>query len=219
MIHDHLSTRISTPGWRLTTLLVALSFTLNACNPESAEELSAGAEVSPAGTEAQPAGMNIQPAGTDIQPAGTDIQPAGTDIQPAGMDVQPAGTDIQPAGMEMTPAPPTGPISACEDFGSALCFANEDCNPDGRCESVGEGDDQLPCCVQGPRGTAEAGAPCTETDGQLTCASSLCITAGDDNQGYCSGSCSADADCPTELPSCIPIAFSGSDSMWCSPAQ
>jgi hypothetical protein len=64
-----------------------------------------------------------------------------------------------------------------------------------------------------------AGAPCTEADGQLTCASSLCITVGEDNQGYCSGSCSADADCPAELPRCIPIAFSGSDSMWCSPAQ
>ena len=159
------------------------------------------------------------PAGAYSQPAGVTPQPAGSTPQPAGVEPQAGVNTGLQGGAQETPLAPNMIISACEDFGSSLCFANEDCNPDGRCQSVEAMDEQLPCCVRGERGTGVTGDPCTVSHGQLTCSSSLCITAFEGTGGYCSGVCESDEDCPEPLPRCIPIAFSGNDSQWCTPPE
>ena len=128
------------------------------------------------------------------------------------------GTEVQ-AGTDVTPAFPAQEVSSCEEFGSVLCFANNDCQADARCQNVGSEEAPLPCCVQGERGSADVGEYCDTSDGQLTCASSLCIGEEQATSGYCSGECLSDADCPETMPRCISVAFSGSDSMWCFPPE
>ena len=120
----------------------------------------------------------------------------------------------------MSPVSPTEPVTACEDFGSMSCFANTDCAIDARCQDVGNPDAPVPCCVRGERGALEVGEACDVADGQLTCASSLCI-ANEETEGlaYCSGECLNDSECPENMPRCISIAFSGSDKLWCFPAS
>ena len=120
----------------------------------------------------------------------------------------------------MSPVSPGEPVTACEDFGSVSCFANTDCNVDARCQDVGSPDAPVPCCVRGERGTLGVGEACDITDGQLTCASSLCIANEESEElAYCSGECLNDNECPETMPRCISIAFSGSDKMWCFPAS
>ena len=85
------------------------------------------------------------------------------------------------------------------------------------CENLGTEEATLPCCVQGMRGALMVGEVCDTANGQLTCASSLCISNEEANAGYCSGECLSDDDCPSTMPRCISVAFSGSDSMWCFP--
>lgn len=135
----------------------------------------------------------------------------------AEMEVQ-AGMEIQ-AGTEQTPFAPNQEVTSCEEFGSILCFANNDCRADARCQNVGDELSPLPCCVQGERGTATVGEYCDTGDGQLTCASSLCIGEEQATNGYCSGECLSNADCPETMPRCISVAFSGSDLMWCFPPE
>lgn len=121
--------------------------------------------------------------------------------------------------MGNSPLPPTTPVESCEEFGAVACFANHECEADARCQNVGTPDFSVPCCVQGERGSLNLGEMCTEADGQLSCASSICIMLEGQTNGLCSDECTSDMDCPATMPRCIPIAFSGSDSMWCFPPE
>lgn len=118
-----------------------------------------------------------------------------------------------------TPDAPQDTVEACEDFGSSSCFANNDCAEDGRCENVGSEDSPIACCVSGGRGALQTGEACDIVTGQQDCASSLCIAYNGETEAYCSGECQSDEDCPESMPSCISVAFSGSDLMWCFPAS
>ena len=106
-----------------------------------------------------------------------------------------------------------GGVLACADIGATDCFSSYDCAASERCENVGTSDLPTPCCTTGPRGTGALGEGCV---GESDCATSLCIEGG--TCGYtCSDTCMSNADCPTDLPNCIVIAFSGTDDKFCTP--
>ena len=118
-----------------------------------------------------------------------------------------------------SPLPPETPVEACAEFGATECFANNECELDARCQDVGAPGFPVSCCVRGARGQGMTGDACSDTDGQLTCASSICVMLEGASEGFCSGECLSESDCPETLPRCIPIAFSGNDSMWCFPPE
>ncbi len=106
-------------------------------------------------------------------------------------------------------------IAACGEISATDCFANMDCAPDQRCQNMGDDVNFVPCCVDGARGTDPAGSPCSMTNGELTCASGLCI---DGSAGtLCSGTCSDVSDCPDNMQLCQLIAYSNSSEQWCFP--
>ncbi|MBM4292560.1 MAG: hypothetical protein FJ138_14990 [Deltaproteobacteria bacterium] len=128
-----------------------------------------------------------------------------------------AGTAAGAAAGASAPAEVTD-CAALNDPAAVTCFANDDC-PDGRrCQDVGPRDLPTPCCVPGARGATPAGEPCAPEEGELECASALCIVQDDPAAGLCSGVCASDTDCPPALPRCLSVAFSGSALMFCSPA-
>jgi hypothetical protein len=110
-------------------------------------------------------------------------------------------------------------VESCEELNASACFANVDCAEGTRCQNVGPDDLPVACCVPGPRGTLAVGEPCSTEIGELECASALCVTINDSEQGVCSGACSEESECPASAPQCIPIAFSGSELNWCFPAE
>ena len=219
------TTAVTTHLSQLTTFLCSslMLMPLIACDDEDKSLVMAGTSVpSGGGGGAATAAGVMSPApiggqGGDISPEAGVNAGGGAGAEPVGGQGLAAGIPSMGgsplAGGEMSPEAPTTPVTACEDFGASSCFANSDCNPDARCANVGTAPDFIPCCIRGARGEAGAGTPCTDENGEQLCASSLCI------EGYCSAECNVEADCPDVLPSCIPIAFSGSDKMWCSPRQ
>ena len=97
--------------------------------------------------------------------------------------------------------PVDAPPTACADPADCPCFSNDDCPPTHAC-STAQGD---PVCLEGPRGTAAAGEPCT---GEADCASALCID-GPDDALLCSETCSTSDTCPTPLPRCVDLGGVG----------
>ena len=160
------------------------------------------------GTEAHMAGMIMDQAGILLTPVEGGM-PAG-DLPSAGM------SDVN---LDPTPSAPTAPVNSCESFGSTTCFSSDECSTDARCQNVGTEELPVVCCIAGARGTLGTGDACSTAEGQLTCASSLCVSAEGADQGWCSGPCLSPDDCPAQLPQCIAIAFSGSDTMWCFPPE
>lgn len=115
---------------------------------------------------------------------------------------------------EPTPIPSDlGPVESCDEITaieSVDCFSNADCSePDQRCENVGGDEFYVPCCVPGERGTRPAGASCAEEDGDLRCASGLCIERNE-GEKLCSQFCETNEDCPEAVPNCEAIPFLGS---------
>jgi hypothetical protein len=132
------------------------------------------------------------------------------------MDGSPTGSGGQGGGDACPAGDPPALLGAnsCGELGATDCFTNEDCAASERCENVGTADVIVPCCQPGARGEGPLGAPCS---GENACASSLCIVGDGGSCGLCTGTCASAADCPAELPQCIPIAFSGSDATYCLP--
>jgi hypothetical protein len=106
----------------------------------------------------------------------------------------------------------SAPIAACKDVGATACFSNDDCPAADRCQNRGTAAAPVPCCVLGPRGAGQVGAPC---GGENDCASALCIET--DAKSLCTTKCASAKECPATLPKCIPIAFSGSNDTFCTP--
>lgn len=108
---------------------------------------------------------------------------------------------------------PTVPCDACEQE----CFSNHDCAEGTVCLDHDQDEMTAACCVPGERGALAMGEVCDPAMGQTTCASSICIegTTG----ALCSDTCEAVEDCPEGMALCQTIAFSGSDAMWCFPAE
>lgn len=100
----------------------------------------------------------------------------------------------------------------CDGPGACECFSNYDCPATHACTSLDETGENV-WCLEGPRGTGEAGDPCEdETD----CESALCVE-GDGGQFYCSDLCETADTCPDELPECLYIGF-GIDESICAPS-
>lgn len=114
------------------------------------------------------------------------------------------------------PAPTSGDaaVTDCSEVGATSCFSSYECASDARCENVGTSDSPVPCCMPGPRGEGKAGAPCA---GEFQCASSLCIEGIGPCFGSCTDRCASNDECPSSMPNCVLIGFSGTDDKFCSP--
>lgn len=107
------------------------------------------------------------------------------------------------------------PVNNCQEINASECFANIDCPSAQRCQNMGSVEDQVPCCVDGLRGEDPVGSVCSMQDGELTCASGLCI---DGSAGtFCSDVCQDEGDCPAQMQLCQPVFYSGSNEQWCFP--
>ncbi|MCB9542528.1 MAG: hypothetical protein H6703_08780 [Myxococcales bacterium] len=103
----------------------------------------------------------------------------------------------------------------CADRALAECFGHPDCPAAERCENIATPELPVPCCVPGPRGELPAGADCSMVDGQIACASGVCIEDG--ATATCSTPCDDAADCPPSLPRCVAFPFGGTAFEWCFP--
>ncbi len=155
----------------------------------------------------------------DAAPDGSpDVRPmdgAPPDMPPG--DMRPP--DMRPPDMllpDMRPPDARPPVARCADIDSVECFGHPDCPAEQRCENVGPADAPVPCCVPGARGMIPPGGSCAGVDGQIECASGVCIedVGGDD---LCSGVCEGPDDCPASLPRCTVFPFGGSPLAWCFP--
>lgn len=113
------------------------------------------------------------------------------------------------------------PDSAVADAGPACettCFSNRDCAEGTRCvNTAAPGDPEVACCLPGERGDRVAGESCADGDGQILCASAVCVE-GDDG-AFCSAPCDTEVDCPANMQRCFPIGFDGGrdPEAWCFP--
>lgn len=159
---------------------------------------------------------------TDIADGMADIMPDIADGMVDGMpspdmalaDMIPGDTALADAALDPDRGP-IGPVERCEEANTVECFGHPDCPADERCEDIGGGEDPVPCCVPGRRGALPAGASCAEVDGQIECASGVCIEGADD--AICSTPCDSPADCPPSLPRCIAFPFGDTAFDWCFP--
>ena len=101
---------------------------------------------------------------------------------------------------------------SCSEIGATKCFSNLACAANERCQSL-DGAGVVVCCITGPRGTKQAGDPCSS---ESDCASAVCIAKGS-GPSVCSKDCQSAADCPTGMKDCKTVAFSGSPHKWCFP--
>lgn len=150
----------------------------------------------------------IEDAAPDLAP---DMAPDGApDLRPPDMRLP----DMRPPDMRPFDARP--PVARCGDIDSVECFGHPDCPAEQRCEDVGPAGAPVPCCVPGARGMIPPGGSCAGVDGQIECASGVCIeeVGGDD---LCSGVCEGPDDCPASLPRCTVFPFGGSPLAWCFP--
>lgn len=106
-------------------------------------------------------------------------------------------------------------VAACSEINATDCFANMDCPEQQRCQNMGSAELAVPCCVDGTRGQDPVGHSCSMTDGELTCASGLCIEGSAGT--LCSGTCSDVSDCPDNMQLCQYIAYSNNNEQWCFP--
>ncbi len=121
----------------------------------------------------------------------------------AGGALGAAGLAASSLGATACTSSDAGVLDACADL-DATCFSNGDCtDPTTRCTVPSNADPTLPitCCLPGPRGTAEAGTACTALD---QCETAICAYTPS-GTFYCSGPCTTNAQCPMELPSCVPL--------------
>ena len=109
-------------------------------------------------------------------------------------------------------------MEMCSEVSAQDCFSNFDCPDDMRCENIGANPDlEVPCCVEGERGSGEGGSTCTAA---LDCESGVCIEG--DDAGQCSVMCEIDEErcpngcddsCPEGMQRCIDFGV----GPWCFP--
>lgn len=204
-------------------LALGLALGLSACASDSGDDAPG-----PAGGTTGPGPSGGHPSGGDLIPAG-DAQAGG---EPTGHDAAVGGAVVpapdaapptSPPTTDATVSPPpasdlgTGYASCAEaPVGVTECFSNRDCPADRSCRNIGvPGGLEVPCCVEGPRGTLPAGSRCDPASGESQCASSICIDGA--TGAFCSDVCQIPEDCPEGMRVCQYIAFSSSDDLWCFP--
>jgi hypothetical protein len=173
---------------------------------------------SPSGREADAAGGDLSPDrdAAVVVPTAPPTSPP-TDAPTTPPTDAPTTPPTAPPTSPPT-APPTSPpavVEACDELPAATCFSNDDCAPNEACLDQGGPDDDVPCCVVGPRGPRALGEACDPPEGERQCASALCVEGS--SGAFCTGPCATPDDCPETLPRCLPIAFSGSDRSFCLP--
>ncbi|MBI5545897.1 MAG: hypothetical protein HY901_18565 [Deltaproteobacteria bacterium] len=149
--------------------------------------------------------------GADVGAAGSDAAAqAGSDAATPAEDAGPPDASPTPvdAGVPSDAGSPAdaGPITTCSEIPAARCMINEDCAASEVCKSFSE-TLELHCCVAGSRGTRGVGELC---DSDLQCAYGRCIVRND-GQGFCSGACEIDLECPNSTMKCSPFFH------WCYP--
>lgn len=125
---------------------------------------------------------------------------ADTGVPEVDEDTSAPDTSV-PGDASADATPPAKVDAACSEAGYTDCFHNGDCADTERCENMSASDLEIPCCVTGARGTADAGVACTNEN---DCASGLCISY---NEGpfLCSRVCASDAECPPAAARCSAI--------------
>jgi hypothetical protein len=110
------------------------------------------------------------------------------------------------AATSCTPIPV---LTSCQDIDAAACYSNAECESSDHCtwnpQITNLDQVAITCCVLGPRGTGDAGAPCMTMD---DCWSGVC--AYTPSALVCSAPCTGKADaldptCPAQLPWCVPV--------------
>ncbi|RAL20637.1 hypothetical protein DL240_16530 [Lujinxingia litoralis] len=93
----------------------------------------------------------------------------------------------------------------CAELNAPACASNNDCDSDRVCFTSDDAPDAARCCVPGTRGSRQVGELCDEGVGSLQCASGICLWQStiEGHRRVCSLPCTADADCPEVLPTCI----------------
>jgi len=128
-------------------------------------------------------------------------------------DVGDTTNDVPSDGTDATDAPDATDVvqgdvpsvmTSCDEAGLEMCVLNADCPMTHRCQDIGQ-TDPVPCCVEGERGTGQAGDSCSQ---DIDCESGLC-TETSDGSFVCSRECQNANDCPESLPNCTNIAFVG----------
>ncbi len=89
----------------------------------------------------------------------------------------------------------------CSEANLTDCFSNFDCQQEQVCKNISDNNVEVPCCIQGTRGTKVLGDDCTGDD-DTTCDSGICIQ-GSSDKFYCSAPCEMNTDCP-EFMKCVP---------------
>ena len=110
---------------------------------------------------------------------------------------------------DVDPGPTTGELDdpditaeSCDAIDTVGCFVNADCGASEVCFDVSRGND-VACCVPGTRGTYELGETCDPENGQLQCASSICIQDDPETFSVCSDACESNDDCVAPVSECV----------------
>lgn len=222
---------------RTMSLALGLALGLSACASDTGDEGAGttGGTTGPGPTGGQAAGGTPIPSGdaqTGGGPVGQDAAVGGSVVPvpdaapPTTPPTAPPDTDAAvapPPDSDLGTLPPPGPdlgtgYESCADapVGVTECFSNRDCPAERICRNIGvPGGLEVPCCVEGTRGTLPAGSPCDPASGETQCASSICIDGV--TGAFCSDVCQTPEDCPEGMRVCQYIAFSTSEDLWCFP--
>jgi hypothetical protein len=128
------------------------------------------------------------------------------------LTVMAAGLATLPLTVACGAAAVDASVSDCSDIDAGNCFSNEDCADGMHCAFSGlDAGLAVKCCIAGPRGTVEAGAPCMSLD---DCPTAVCTFTADFQSTVCSPECHGNADCPSDIPVCsgVPTPDGGTRS-------
>ncbi|RAL20636.1 hypothetical protein DL240_16525 [Lujinxingia litoralis] len=181
----------------LSALLVSgLSLTTMACSGDSDDD---NTPVVDAGNDTG----NVEEDTGDVDEDTGDVEEDTGDVDEDAGDVEEdAGDDTHTGELEN----PDITAESCEEIEATTCFSNGECAESEVCFDVSRGSG-VACCVPGTRGTLEPGDDCSPTNGQLECASGLCLQfdTAEGEVSVCSADCTEDAECPEVLPYCSPF--------------
>lgn len=110
----------------------------------------------------------------------------------------------------------TSAPKTCGDYNKTGCFSHSNCPSTQRCENVQSASNPLSCCSAGQRGDLKAGEECDGPNGQIDCASGVCVT-GSSGPARCSKPCESKKDCPEGMKKCVSVI--GGNNSWCFPSN
>ncbi|RVU43098.1 hypothetical protein EA187_12855 [Lujinxingia sediminis] len=181
----------------LSALLVSgLSLTTMACSGDSDDD---NTPVVDAGNDTG----NVEEDTGDVEEDAGDVEEDASDVEEDASDVEEDAGDVNEGPQTGELENPEITAASCEEIEATTCFSNGDCTESEVCFDVSRGDG-VACCVPGTPGTFEPGDDCSSENGQLECASGLCLQfdTAEGEISVCSADCTEDAECPEVLPHC-----------------